>query len=163
MSNYSAARDLDLNNKKRWYVVANRAGAVFYSDGDGGKFHFIARLENEKGRLTESELDSDKPGKGFSSGGGGTIHHGLDRRSKHHEAAAKDFAGRIAVELEAARREDRFSELVLVAEPHFLGLLREALKPETKRAVRHEVRREYAQGSDAELRAQIIAAIESGK
>ena len=52
-----------------------------------------------------------------------------------------------------------FGELVLVAEPHFLGLLRDALGPETRRLVKHEVGREYTQGSGDDIRAQVLKAI----
>lgn len=142
-----------------WYVVASRTGAAIYEDGEDKRFRFIERLENKKGQLTEGELDSDKPGRGFSSGGGGVVSHGLDRRSQQHELVAEKFAKRIAEVLLAARTERRFSDLVLVAEPHFLGLLRSALDAGTKALVRYEVGREYAKAPNSELRSLILKAI----
>ena len=144
----------------RWYVVANRTEAVLYTDEAKQKFQFVDRLLNEKGALHESELVSDRPGRGFSSSGGdGSVRHALAHRESHHEHVAKEFASRIAASLEAARNQKRFTEIVLVAEPHFLGLLRAALGPATTALVKCEVRHEYTKGSDAEIHAQILKAI----
>ena len=161
MGKYTAARDLDLSVKKRWYVVANRTDAVFYKDTRDHKFAFVERLGNPAGKLTEMELDSDKPGRGFSSASNGSIHHSLDRRSHRHEKVAKDFARKIADSLEEAFKGDHMNEVVLVAESHFLGLIREVLPLAVRKLVKHEVNREYVQGSDQELHRLILKAIES--
>ena len=118
MGRYSAARDLDLSTKAKWYVVANRTEAVIYEDNDEQKFKFVNRLENKSGAKTETELSSDKPGKVISRGGSKTIHHSLDSRFHKHEESAKKFARRIAVQVERAYREKRFRNLILAAEPH---------------------------------------------
>ncbi len=142
------------------YVVANRSEAVFYADGSDRKFHFVERLTNKKGHRHESELVSDRPGRGVSSAGGG-IHHGLEPGTSHHELAARRFAKRVAAALERGRSQKLFRELVLVAEPHFLGLLRRSLTSKTREAVTHEVGHEYyAQGSGEEVRARILKAIQ---
>lgn len=148
--------------KNRWYVVANRASAVIYANGPDRKFHFIERLSNSEGRLKEAELDSDKPGRGFSSAANGLFHHSLDRRSKHHEQIAKKFAKKIGHVLGNALHESQFGSLVIVAEPHFLGLLREALPQSVLRVVEHEVPHWY-EGSDDDLQKKVSNAIESGR
>ena len=160
MSKYSAARDLDLKARTKWYVFANRSEAVIYKDSHDHKFQFIERMLNPEGNLAEQDLDSDRPGRGFSSADG-VFHHALDRRYKRHETLAKRFALAIGRTLEVAQREGRFSELVVAAEPHFLGLLRELLPAAVRHVITSEVPREYSQGSDQELRTQILRAIES--
>ena len=146
----------------RWYVVASRVDSAIYSDGDEDHhFHLVSRIKNEDGRLTEGELDSDKPGRGFSSAGG-QVRHALDRRSKQHEEVVLKFSHQIAEALERARGENRFEELVLVAEPHFLGLLRDSLSLEMKKMIKGEVGKEYnqhVQVSEIELRAHILDAL----
>ncbi len=144
----------------RWYVFANRTEAVFYRDLPEHRFLFINRIKNPKGHLLEGEMDSDRPGTGMSSAGGGTIRHGLDRTFMHHEQNAERFAGVIARALTSAERALAFNELVIIAEPHFLGLLRAALPEEVKQYIKHEVNRELVQGSDEELRSAAIRAIE---
>jgi protein required for attachment to host cells len=138
--------------------LANRSIAVLYSDGPHGKFHFEQRLTDEEGSLAESELDSDRPGRGFSSATG-TIRHALDHRFARHETEARRFANRVAARLGELQRSGRLAELVLVAEPHFLGLLRDSLDRATHATVTGEVPREYLQGSDAEVRALVLKAL----
>lgn len=160
VSKYSAKHYLDLINKDRWYIIANRTKAVVYINGSDQKFHFVERISNIQGCLSETELDSDKPGRIFSSAANGCFHHSLDRRHHRHEHVAKKFAKEIATFLERAQRELRFGTLVLVAEPHFLGLLRSALPPAVQRVVEHEVGHQY-EGSDDKIRHQIFESIES--
>jgi hypothetical protein len=121
---------------KYWYLVANRVGAVFYTDGEGGKFRFVKRLENDRAHLREKQTEHVR-----------------------HEADARKFAHEIAAELAEAGRLKSFDALVLAAEPHFLGILREALDDETLRKVRYEVPSDYARGSDKEVRAHIMKSI----
>jgi protein required for attachment to host cells len=144
-----------------WYVVANRTEAVIYREGRDHHFQFIQRLSNASGKKTETELDSDRPGRGSSSAGSGTIRHSLDRRFHRHEEMAKRFARRIVRTLEAGNLEGRFGAVVLVAEPHFLGLLRATLSKPLRERVRASVPREFAQGSDLQIRAHIFSALAS--
>jgi protein required for attachment to host cells len=126
----------------RWYVVATRTEAAFYADGQDRRFHFKERLTNEQGRLTERQMTSDRSGPGL------TTHKG--------ERVSQDFALRIAAQLEAARVGRQFSDLVLVAEPRFLGVLKKALSAPLLGAVSHEVPAEYINRSEAELRRDIF-------
>jgi protein required for attachment to host cells len=144
------------------YVVANRTEAVLYLEGNNNKFHFCARLSNEDGKLHESALVSDRQGRGISSAGGGSIHHGLGSKTSHHELLAKKFASRISVALDKMLEKKVCREFVLVAEPHFLGLLRDALSTNTRRVVVREVGHEYAQGSDDEIHTKIMKSIAAG-
>lgn len=160
MARYSAARDLDLSLQKRWYLVANRAEAKIYQDRPKHHFEFVMKLENPEGRLTETELDSDRPGRGYASASNrnGVLSHGLDKTSIRHETTAKRFAAEIAKILESGAHEDKFRDLVLVAEPHFLGLLRAVISPKVKDRIELEIIREFAQGNDKELREFILSA-----
>lgn len=150
--------DFNKYRKSRRYIVANRTYAVIYREGRLGKFVFVERLSNENGKTMEIDLVSDRPGRAISSGGAGKIHHGLEKKTTHHEEDAKRFAARIARFLKQSHAEDRYDELVLVAEPHFLGLLRAALPPSIEKLVKLQIPREYAQGSDQDLRRLIMRA-----
>lgn len=146
----------------KWYVVANRTGAVIYQEAAGEKGRFVCRLTNPSGSFTESDLDSDKPGRKFSSVRGGTPHHGLERRSNRHEEIAKRFAAEISRRLVAGRADHLYSELILAAEPHFLGLLRRAIPPKLRDLVKHEIAREFVEGSDAIINENIRRMIRRG-
>jgi protein required for attachment to host cells len=148
---------------KKWYLLANRISAVIYEDIPHETFKFVERMKNPSGHLTEGQMDSDRPGTGYSSAGGGTIHHGLDRTFHHHEQNAKRFARAIAKHLLHSKRSNQYQELILAAEPHFLGLLRLELASEVQSLVTFEVPREYLEGSDAEMQAAIRKAIEKSE
>ncbi|HTL11532.1 MAG TPA: host attachment protein [Bdellovibrionota bacterium] len=162
MGHISAAHYLDLSTHNRWYVLANRTHAVVYTNGAKSPFQFVQRLSNPEGRMMEIELDADKPGRGVSSAGQGTFRHAFDRRSHSHERSAKRFALQIGQALTQAWLTGLFDHLTLVAEPHFLGLLRGALPPAIRDRITHEVVREYLTGSDAEIWEQILRQINEG-
>jgi len=145
--------------KIRWYLLANRVSAVLYEDLPEAPFSFVERMKNPKGHALEGQLDSDRPGMMRSSAGGGTIHHGMDKTFQHHERAAQKFAKAIAHKLLEKKRKQKFTELVIAAEPHFLGLIRQELAPELKPLILHELNREYLEGSDQKMRRAILAAI----
>ncbi len=141
------------------YVVANRSGAVFYAESGKEPFHFLRRLSNPRARLAERKLVSDRPGRTFSSPATGKARSGLEPRSTQHEELARKFARKIVGSLEKMRDGRRFEGMVLVAEPHFLGMLREALGPSLRKLVKQELPREYAQGSDRAIRSRIRTAL----
>jgi protein required for attachment to host cells len=144
---------------KRRYVFASRTEATVYEPNRKGQFIFISRFSNPDGRRQEGEWRSDRPGTGFSSSARGTIHHGLEREQAHYEHNGRQFAGEVAKGLEKMRVEDRFDELVIAAEPQFLGMLREKLTPGLRSIVYEEIPREFTQGSDEERQAHVLSAL----
>src|SRR5206468_3763475 len=86
------------------YLVANRVEAVLYAGRLGRDFHFVRRLRNPRGKLTELQLVADRPGRTFSSSRSG-VRHGYEPRSKYHEEVAVQFARKIGKELDRAGRE----------------------------------------------------------
>ena len=158
MGKYSAARDLDLSIHIKWYVLANRVEAVFYRE-DEDRFVYVARMVNPKGHRLNSELESDRPGRVSSSAKGTSIRHSLEKKTNHHELQALKFGKGIANKLDKALREGKFTELVLVAEPHFLGLLRGQCSANVRAKITHSVPREFQQGSDKERRGLVMSAI----
>jgi protein required for attachment to host cells len=137
----------------RLYLAANRAEALIYKEekSTAGKFELLTCLNEPDSRLHEGDLDSDAPGTGFSSAGGGTIHHGLDRTFHKHEQLAKNFVRKIMKSLSEIESEEHFSELVLVAEPHFLGLLKAALPVALKNKVTLVKTHEFTSETDAQI------------
>jgi protein required for attachment to host cells len=152
---------LEFPNRIRYYLIANRLEANIYRSAPGVQFKFLERLKNDSGRLMESDLDSDSPGTGWSSAGSGTIRHSLDRTFHHHEKVLLDFSKKISDYLDHASLKDQFGELVLVCEPHFLGVLRSVLSARVKKLIRYEINREYLQGSDQEIYKMILRAMAS--
>jgi protein required for attachment to host cells len=135
---------------RHWYLVANRVEAVVYAGEMGRNFHFVKRLNNPKGKLTETQLVADKPGRGFSSSRNG-VRHGFAPHSLYHEQVAIQFARKIGKFLDRSLTDNEFTDLVVMAEPHFLGLLNQGIPERVKKKILREVPREWNEGSDRDL------------
>jgi protein required for attachment to host cells len=151
MSIYSTA--------KTWYLVANQTNAVIYKDSSA-RFNVVERLDNPLSKLKEGALDSDRPGRGCASAQGGFLRHGLDRHYKRREQLLQTFAAKIGKVLEKAQHEDRYTDLVVVAEPHFLGKLWAHLPVTVQARVSRALGKEYVRQPNAELRRLIFRALE---
>jgi protein required for attachment to host cells len=104
----------------------------------------VSELHNPDGRKRNHELDSDRAGETFTAARGIT-----GRRAMHHEHTAHDhvvetFIRQLATELQHARAKGRFDDLILVAEPRFLGCLRGALDAPTAHKVVASVTKDLA-------------------
>lgn len=159
MAKYSGSFPPKIKSHSTLYVVANRTEAVFYEEDLKTPFHFIRRVSNPRGRKSEIELVSDRQGRVASSSAGPKLRHGLEPKMTKHEQNAIRFAGRIGREIESIRSTTQIEGIILVAEPHFLGLLREELGPKTTRILRAEIPREYAEGSDRAIQTKIQKAL----
>ena len=140
-----------------WFVLAHRSNAVIYADKKAHPFYFIDRLDFQKAKKV-SELVSDRSGRMVSSANK-SIRHAYEPHESKTQHLSKVFTKEIAQYLEHARAEKLFDQLVLVSEPHFMGLLKKSLKPEIRNLIKHEIKHDYQWGSDAEIKKLIIQAI----
>ncbi|MGZ3712208.1 MAG: host attachment protein [Bdellovibrionota bacterium] len=151
MGKVTVPKGFDPKFVRHWYLVANRIEALIYEGDLNGKFRFVKRHRNPRGKLMEQELVADKSGRSFSSARGSGIRHGFEPRSNYHEEVAIQFARKIAMALDRAALEQELSDLVVLAEPHFLGLLNQEFTKRVNELIRKEVPREWAEGSDQDL------------
>jgi protein required for attachment to host cells len=107
-----------------WAVVANQTSARLFIVGRGRAIEEIEDAFNPRGRASDRDIDADRPGRVFDSMGSGR--HAMSREHSPHEQAAEDFARAIAERLSAARTANDLDALVVIAEPRFLGRLRDA-------------------------------------
>lgn len=127
-----------------WIVIANRTGArVVERNTSPMELLLVKEFENSRGRRQDSELNSDAPGLSFSSAGSGGGHPMTSEESAH-DHVARAFAQELGQELERERVAHRFTRLVLVAEPRFLGFLREALPLHTATLVDQTITKDLA-------------------
>ncbi|HKL52323.1 MAG TPA: host attachment protein [Wenzhouxiangellaceae bacterium] len=88
-------------------------------------------------RMPGSDLEHDRQGQTFSSQGHDQSDNQKQTDPKTREA--RDFARDVANYLDTARAKGEFKSLSIVADPSFLGLLREYLDSETRDLVDREV------------------------
>lgn len=133
-----------------WILLAHRAGArVLEHLGPGKGLQPVEEIPHPAGRLKNQDFDADKPGRAFDSHGTGR--HAMEREHSPVEQAAMAFARQLADHLDRARATGRYERLVLVAEPRFLGWLREALRPETAQRVIASVDKDLAENDPRTL------------
>lgn len=139
--------------KRTWVVVAHRAGARIFEHTGPNALRLIEDIAHEDGRKKSSELESDTPGMSFSRQGPGR--HPMPKAETAHHHVAMSFARELAGKLDAGRKGNRFEGIVLVAEPRFLGMLREALDGQTAGRVAASVSKDLAHAAAHELPAYL--------
>jgi protein required for attachment to host cells len=140
-----------------WIVVAHRAGVrIAEYLGASEPLRLVHNLDHAAGRRKTGAIDSDSPGLAYSrvgQGGG----HPMSPEVSAHEQAAVVFAREVAELLNRARNEHKYTQLILVAEPHFLGVLRAALDTRTASMVAHTLGKDLAHVELRDLRPHIQA------
>lgn len=124
-----------------WILIANRTGARVV-EKQGPQLSLLETIDHENGRLRDRDIDSDRQGRSFDRMG--ASRHALSNEESAHEHDARMFARELARRLHDERLKHSFERLVLVAEPRFLGYLREALDEATERMVIATVAKDLA-------------------
>jgi len=130
-----------------WVVVAHQTGARFmeHRSGFGRNLTFVSELHNPDGRLRNHEIDTDRAGDSGSGVHGKTGRRAMPHEHTAHEHVVENFTRTIAEQLQRARAAGSFDDLILVAEPRFLGGLRGALDAPTAHKVVASVTKDLAQ------------------
>ena len=116
-----------------WVLVCDAAKARFFEVHDGDPtWQVVSELSHEASRSKAAGLVSDKAGR--SSAEGGSVHHNaLAPASSPKEVQKAHFAHTLGKVLDQAMRSSRFYRWILVAPPHFVGLLEKELTSELKK------------------------------
>ena len=129
---------------KAWILVANQSEArIYIVEKPRGPLVEVGRLEHRAGQSRAGEMQSDRPGRAFERVG--RVRHAMEPEVDPKEQEATKFAKEISHYLESGQQHGRFDRLVLVAAPHFLGLLRKALSPPTAKHVTQEIAKNLVQ------------------
>ena len=123
-------------------VVADAARAQFFTVGPESKL-LVERstLVNSAGRLRDQDLTSDGGGRSFDRRAGGR--HAIEPSTGAKDSAVQAFAEEVAKQLPDELSRLGARNLVLVAAPRFLGLLRKVLPADAKKALYYEIDAEF--------------------
>jgi protein required for attachment to host cells len=136
--------------KLTWILVADNTRArIFIAETLSSPLEEIEDLSHTKGRLHDREITSDLPGRVKSFAGGG---HAYEQRTDPKEHEVDNFARYLAQYLEDAHNKNRFEQLIIVAGPSFLGMLRNHLQEQIKKLVCLELDKEITTLSAADIR-----------
>ena len=124
--------------KMIWILVANQAEAQIYSSGQlPGNLLLVDVLANKEGTTHPRELISDAPGRAFNSTGSGR--HAMEPNTGVKEEQRRRFVKEMADRLQAAHLKGDFAQLVLLAAPAVLGVIRKSLAADLKKTVIKEI------------------------
>jgi protein required for attachment to host cells len=123
--------------KSTFILVADNVRArIFTAETPSSPLQEIEALAHTEGRLHDREITSDFPGK---IKGEGSVGHAFEQPTDPKKHEADNFAHRIAQYLEEAHHANKFEQLLIIAEPSFLGLLRNQLTEQIKKRVCFEL------------------------
>lgn len=121
-----------------WLIAADSTEArVFTREKKFSPLVEQQTLLHPESRMRGAELENDRQGKTFSSHGYGQSDNQKPTDPKTREA--RDFARELSDKINKARARGEFQRLQIVADPSFLGLLREHLDAETRDCVERAV------------------------
>lgn len=144
----------DTKEKSTWILVATRTEAsIFASRGRDLPLTLAEHIDNPRGRLQSSDVEEDRPGRSFDRAGYGR--HSLSSQESARDRIEHAFASQLAELLDKRRCEGVFDQLVVVAGPHLLGLLRAAFSKPVHQLIKVELNKELTRPSEALLRQQL--------
>lgn len=162
-----------MRSKKAWRVkvVASTTPKPLILVADGGTARILgvtssagkktlkekAMLQRESARSPGRALVTDRTGRVFDSGGrtgsGPPVRsrHGAESDYDPHAVEVQRFAKRISRRIDLERRAGRIGALIVIAEPRFLGVLRQVWSGPTQKIVSREVAKDLVRSSDAQI------------
>lgn len=145
-----------------WIVVCDASRALFYkSQGKVKPLLFIKKLEHEESRSANKDLTSDREGRTNQSVSsshqvGKASRSGLESGNSAKSMEHKYFAREVCREIYQGAQKNDYAKLVLVASPHFLGLLREELTEQVQRMILGTITKDYTLLSPEELQERLM-------
>lgn len=144
-----------MENGKTWLLIANASRARIYSlykarlfqTPTSDSLNSIGEFLHPDSRKKNADLVTDKAGE---------LSPGILAESaspKLQEAAT--FAIELVRQLESARNENQFKDLVVVAPAHFIGLLNNHMPKELRKLVSKEIEKDYTSYSETQMAAQL--------
>jgi len=141
-----------------WIIAADESRARVLQVAGPDRLDEIDDLVNPSARAQDRELQTDAEPRFNGHGGVGKTGSGRtggpasDREAQGAvEHSVRTFAREVGRYLDRARLDHRFDQLVLVAPPKFLGVLRKELDNEVEKLVADELPKDLAGFSAREL------------
>ncbi len=116
-----------------WIIAAKSTCAKIFTLEKVGVVRQIEVLEHPESKLHERDLGVDRPGR--SSERTGPSRYAFEGHMPLHEQEAHNFAAFLAHHLEKERESGSFHRLYISAAPHFLGIFRQKITPQTAQLV----------------------------
>ena len=131
-----------------WVLVANASQARLYKTEERPKtLSLIKELLHPASRVKGENLASDRPGhfQGEAVGMEGTTHGAFNEPTDPKQYEHERFARELASELDSGRTNHAFDKLVIIASPHFHGLINKQLNGHLEKMVVNHIQKDYTE------------------
>jgi len=140
--------------KTNWILVANQAEAQIYSSEQIPRhLMLVDTLVNETGRTLPRDMVSDAPGRAFDRFGG--ARHAIEPHMGAKQEPRRRFVKELVERLEKAHLHGDFEQLVLVAAPAVLGVIRKTLPTDLEKSVVKEIPKDVIGQSVEKIQLQL--------
>ena len=134
-----------------WILVADASRArLFSTTGKLAAWSLHQEFSHPESTAKGRDITSDKPGRVQHRIADGN-RSGMAPPTPPKEVEAKHFANELAAALEQAFGRNAYSRLVLVAPPHFLGMLRACLSSPVSKVVAASLDKDLTHVNEREL------------
>src|SRR3954469_14406625 len=124
-----------------WVVVCDGAKALILENAGDATFPNLKTREvREQSDLPTSEIGTDAPGRAISPVGSA---RSATEQADYHQQSEQRFLTELARRLDAALAGGEMKSLLLIAPPRALGVLRQAVSANLRRAIRAEIDKDY--------------------
>lgn len=141
-----------------WILVANASTAKLYSAikakllNHTAELQLVSEFEHPEARQKSGDIASDRSGNYHNAiSGHGTFVESSEPKEHENEKFSRQLAG----ELESARVAGKFDELIVVAPPHFHGLLNTHLDGNVNNRITVTINKDYTKADERQLLAYI--------
>ena len=135
---------------KTCILVADGAHARFYlNDGPGRGISELKKYAKDIDLKASRDIDADRPGRSFDSGGQGR--HAMESPTDSQRHAKDEFARSLAEQLNSAMTAGEYDRLILIAAPATLGTLRQHLSKQASDNIHGEIAKDLTQASETDI------------
>jgi protein required for attachment to host cells len=135
-----------------WILVADSGRARIFEMHADTTINEIQDFTNSRGRFQNRELNTDSEGRFFGQYAQGNTSE-PDVSPEKHEATL--FAESVNKFLTDNCSPQRYSKLVVMAEPRFLGLLRDKMDDQVRKLVTEELPKDLSKASAEDIRKHV--------
>ncbi len=134
-----------------WVLCADSSRGRLYSVTDKDKlWTLVKEYTHAASRVTAGGLTSDQPGRTHGSSARGS-RSAMQSKTSPKEAEFEHFAHELAGVLHDGYGKQAYNRIVLVAPPHFLGLLRKAINDVVSKLIGATLDKDYMHLSEKDI------------
>ena len=146
-----------MSHSPTWILVANSSHAKLFRVMQFPRIEALKVFNHPESRLHDYDLVSDKPGRNFDRVGGGR--HSYEAKHDPQSLEIDKFGKILADYLSIAYENGDFSRLYILANPSFLGILRQEMNPRLQESIIAEIGKDMTEHTTEDIEKQLQALI----